>query len=299
MSEEKPLLPIRLAGVPEPFNLPWMLALERRAFVRAGLEVKWRTVPQGTGEMCRLLRAGEVDMAILVTEGAVRDIAHGAPMRIVGTLVDSPLTWGVHVGASMGPQKPEDLVGSPYAISRFNSGSHLMAMEHARQKGWTPAEKDFVVVNDLNGAVERLQATEPATFLWEKSITAALVNAGKLRRVEEFDAGWPAFVVVASDAFLAEHSTKIDVLLRVFRDQARGLMQKKTAPEMVAHRYGMSAEDALEWFRTVRWNMDGKVDLGALEKVAQVLAGTGMLEHPIDRQKLEALVWSAPLGKKA
>ena len=144
-----------------------------------------------------------------------------------------------------------------------------------------------------------MSVTEPATFLWEKSITAALVNAGKLRRVEEFDAGWPAFVVVASDAFLAEHSTKIDVLLRVFRDQARGLMQKKTAPEMVAHRYGMSAEDALEWFRTVRWNMDGKVDLGALEKVAQVLAGTGMLEHPIDRQKLEALVWSAPLGKKA
>jgi ABC-type nitrate/sulfonate/bicarbonate transport system substrate-binding protein len=299
VSEEKPLLPIRLAGVPEPFNLPWMLALERRAFVRAGLEVKWRTVPQGTGEMCRLLRAGEVDMAVLVTEGAVRDIAHGAPMRIVGTLVDSPLTWGVHVGASTELQKPEDLVGSPYAISRFNSGSHLMAMEHARQKGWVPSEEDFVVVNDLNGAVERLQATEPATFLWEKSITAALVNAGKLRRVEEINAGWPAFVVVARDALLAEHAAQVHILLRVFRDQARGLMQKKTAPEMVAQRYVMSAEDAGGWFQAVRWNMDGKVDLEPLEKVAEVLADTGMLEHPIGRLELEAMVWTAPAVKKA
>lgn len=298
MSEAKPLVPIRLAGVPEPFNLPWLLALERRAFVRAGIEVKWRTVPQGTGEMCRLLREGEVDMAVLVTEGAVRDIALGSPTRIVGTLVDSPLTWGVHVGATTDLQKAEDLVGMPYAISRFNSGSHLMAMEHARQKGWTPTEKDLVVVNDLNGAVERLQAPEPAVFLWEKSMTTALVNAGKLRRVEEFNGGWPAFVVVARDAFLAEHAVQVDLLLRVFRDQARGLMQKKTAPEMVSQRYGMSVEEAREWFRVVRWSLDGKVDLDALEKVVNVLAGTGMLERPIGPSELEAMVRTSPVAKK-
>ncbi|MBK7298574.1 MAG: hypothetical protein IPI91_18965 [Flavobacteriales bacterium] len=53
---------IRLAGVPEPFNLPWILALERRAFVRAKIDVKWQTVPQGTGEMCKMLHQDQVDM---------------------------------------------------------------------------------------------------------------------------------------------------------------------------------------------------------------------------------------------
>ena len=138
---EKTLLPIRLAGVPEPFNLPFMLGLERRAFVRAGLEVKWRTVPQGTGEMCRLLRGGEVDMAILVTEGAVRDIANGSPVRILGPLVDTPLTWGVHVGLWPGLIASDDLKGVPYAVSRLNSGSHLMAMVHARRNGWARARR--------------------------------------------------------------------------------------------------------------------------------------------------------------
>ncbi len=98
-AEEKALVPLRIAGVPEHFNLPWHLGLERRAFVRAGVELKWRTVPEGTGAMCKLLRNGEVDMAVLVMEGAVSDILGGNPSRIVSQFVDTPLTWGVHVGA--------------------------------------------------------------------------------------------------------------------------------------------------------------------------------------------------------
>ncbi|MBK6944865.1 MAG: hypothetical protein IPH21_09270 [Flavobacteriales bacterium] len=71
----------------------------RRAFVRAKIDVKWQTVPQGTGEMCKMLHEDQVDMAVLVTEGAVRTFYWGSPTRIVTTLVDSPLIWGVHVGS--------------------------------------------------------------------------------------------------------------------------------------------------------------------------------------------------------
>lgn len=98
-----------MAGVPEHFNMPWLLGLERRAFVRAGVEVRWRTVPEGTGAMCKLLREGEVDLAMLVTEGAVRDILNGNPSRIISSYVDSPLTWGVHVAAHTG----ERITGAP------------------------------------------------------------------------------------------------------------------------------------------------------------------------------------------
>lgn len=292
---EKSLLPIRLAGVPEPFNLPFMLGLERRAFVRAGLEVKWRTVPQGTGEMCRLLREGEVDMAVLVTEGAVRDIANGNPLRIMGPLVDTPLTWGVHVGVGSGLEASEDLKGVPYAVSRLNSGSHLMAMVHAQRNGWMPEAKDLIIVNDLKGAVERLGTKEPAVFLWEKFMTASLVHAGQLRRVGEFNAGWPAFVVVARSAFLAEHPTAADLLLRVFRDQARGLMQKKSAPEMIAQRYGMTMEDATTWFSEVKWNLDGAIDKGMIRRVGEVLRDVGLLDATLtDEEATEMLLQQRP-----
>ena len=77
--------PARLVGVPEAVNMPWQ-----------GLEaVAWRDISLGTGEMCRMLRAGEADAAVLLLEGAVNDIvAKRGPHKIVSECVASPLTWG-------------------------------------------------------------------------------------------------------------------------------------------------------------------------------------------------------------
>lgn len=270
---------LRIAGVPEHFNLPWLLALERRAFVRANIELKWNTVPEGTGRMCAMLRSGEVDLAVLVTEGAVRDILNGAPNRIVATYVDTPLTWGVHVGAHTAITKPDELKNIPFAISRFNSGSHLAAVSYAQTHGWAPAENALVVVNDLKGAEERLKGAEPIAFLWEKFTTKHLVDAGTFRRLDEYRSPWPSFVIVATEAVLAEHPKEVARLLKVIRDQVSGLMQKKTAPAMVAQRYKMSLEDAREWFAGVKWNTDGKVDETALVRVAETLVGAGILSE--------------------
>ncbi len=268
---------LRIAGVPEHFNLPWLLSLERRAFVRANIDLKWHTVPEGTGRMCTMLREGEVDLAILVTEGAVRDILNGAPNRIVATYVDTPLTWGVHVGAHTAITKPEELKKLPFAISRLNSGSHLAAVAYAQAHGWTPQESDLIVVNDLKGAEERLKAKEPIAFLWEKYTTKGLVDNGTLRRVDEHRSPWPSFVMVATQAVLADHPKEVQRLLKVIRDQARGVMEKKAAPEMIAQRYAMSETDARTWFSAVRWNTDGKVDMEALTRVAETLMEAGIL----------------------
>lgn len=295
MNEERPLTTIRVAGVPEHFNLPWLLALERRAFVRAGIEVEWRTVPEGTGAMCKLLRAGEVDLAMLVTEGAVRDILNGNPGRIISNYVDSPLTWGVHVGASTAIKEPSALKGLPFAISRHNSGSHLAALAYARDHGWAVGEEDLVIVNDLNGAVARMQEAPPVAFLWEKYTTKPLVDSGLLRRVDEHRTAWPSFVIVATEALLAEHPAEVARLLKVIRDQAAGLMTKKTAPEMIAQRYKMTLEDAREWFATVRWNTGAPVDGAALHAVTSTLRDAGMLDALLNSDELLGrLVWKAP-----
>ncbi|MFZ1688662.1 MAG: ABC transporter substrate-binding protein [Flavobacteriales bacterium] len=281
---------LRIAGVPEHFNLPWHLGLERRAFVRAGIDLKWRTVPEGTGAMCELLRKGEVDMAVLVTEGAVRDILRGNPSRILSHFVDTPLAWGVHVGASTTLKTVADLAQVHFAISRFNSGSHLMAMLYARQQGRTLSEKDFVVVNDLKGAVERMNAGEPLAFLWEKWSTSPHVQSGALRRVDEMSTTWPAFVVVVRNEVLAEHAKAVQTTLKVVRDQAQGLMQKKNAPAMVAQRHGLTVADAEQWFKDVRWNVDGKVDAEALFKLCDTLQGVALLDGPVKPEELSGLL---------
>lgn len=283
----KPLIPIRVAGVPEHFNLPWILALERRAFIRAGVELKWSTVPEGTGRMCAMLRSREIDMAVMVTEGAVRDILLGNPSRIVSSFVDSPLTWGVHVGAGSGITTVDQLKGVPVAVSRLNSGSHLAALAYAHAKGWSIDASGIEVVNDLAGARERLSSGAPAVFHWERSTTQALVDEGIFRRVDEHSAPWPAFVLVATEAVLAKHSKEADRILKVIRDQAAGLMQKKTAAEIIAQRYRMKLEDAQEWFAKVRWNTEEQIEPGTLGTVMQLLFDIGMLDQLVPADVLE------------
>jgi sulfonate transport system substrate-binding protein len=42
---------LRVGGVPEHFNLPWHLAIERGLFTKNGVEVEWTDIPNGTGAM--------------------------------------------------------------------------------------------------------------------------------------------------------------------------------------------------------------------------------------------------------
>ena len=81
---------LRVVGVPEAVNMPWQFSE-----LPAADRVVWADVSLGTGEMCRMLRAGEADAAVLLLEGAVNDIvAKRGPHKIVSECVASPLTWG-------------------------------------------------------------------------------------------------------------------------------------------------------------------------------------------------------------
>ena len=42
---------IKIAGVPEHFNLPWHLAIENNEFESQNIDLEWTDVPEGTGKM--------------------------------------------------------------------------------------------------------------------------------------------------------------------------------------------------------------------------------------------------------
>ena len=92
-----------------------------------------------------------------------------------------------------------------------------------------------------------------------------------------------------TEAVLAEHPKEVQRLLRVIRDQAAGLMGKKTAPEMIAQRYKMGLDDAREWFSAVRWNTGAPVDKAMLREVSDMLFDLGMLEHKATEEELARL----------
>ena len=186
---------IKIAGVPEHFNLPWQLCIENGEFESEGIDLQWTDIPEGTGKMCQMLREGETDIAVILTEGIVKDIVAGNPSKIVQIYVKSPLIWGIHVGANAPYETLSDLENTTAAISRLGSGSHLMSFVNAQKNGWNTSNLLFEIVHTIEGAVTALSSGTADYFMWERFMTKPLVDNGTFRRVGDCPTPWPCFVI--------------------------------------------------------------------------------------------------------
>ena len=70
---------VSIGGVPEHFNLAWYLTLKEGAYKREGINLRWKDYPGGTGDMCEALRNSDIDLAVILTEGIIKDIVDGNP----------------------------------------------------------------------------------------------------------------------------------------------------------------------------------------------------------------------------
>jgi sulfonate transport system substrate-binding protein len=261
---------LHIAGVPEPYNLPWHLGMEKGRFAEAGIDLQWHTVPEGTGRMCQMLRDGVLDMAVLVTEGAVTDILNGGPHRIVSTFVESALPWGVHVPATSSLLTPADLKGVRYAISRLGSGSHIMAMLHAERTGRRPGPDDLEVVHNMSGAARRMADPPPVIFLWERYVTSRYVETGVMHRVDVVRGDWPGFTIVAREDVIRDRAEVMERALAVLAEEAIALREDPHSVELVMQNGGFSEELAREWLRHVRWRV-GRPDPASLAGLVRTL----------------------------
>ena len=175
---------IAVGGVPEHFNLPWHLAMASDEFADAGVEVEWKVQRSGTGQMMANLADGEIDVAVALTDGAIAAIARGNPSRIVSLSVTSPLLWGVHAGSGSAINQLSDIGAEHrFAISRFGSGSHLMAHVLGHEQKVEFFAESFEVVGDLEGGVNALTNGSADLFLWDTFMTSPHVESGELKRV--------------------------------------------------------------------------------------------------------------------
>lgn len=279
---------IRIGGVPEHFNLPIHLAHERGEFSSRSVNMEWTTFKGGTGQMTRALRDGEVDMCVLLTEGIITDIVNGNPSKIISVYVRTPLTWGIHTGASNSLKYYEDIYNRQYAISRFGSGSHLMAIVDAMSKGQEIEEDQFVVIKNLDGALASLASLETDVFYWEKFTTKPFVDAGQLRRVGEFVTPWPCFVVAATDDILKREPQSVIRALRTIHDSCDRFMEEDSAIEMVSQRYGLQYKDAERWYHSTEWAIHGWVSDKMIKSVVYHLQAAGIVQ---DGQEIPDLIW--------
>lgn len=279
---------IRLGGVPEHFNLPIHLAKEKGEFLSRGVDLDWTTFKGGTGQMTKALRDNEVDACILLTEGIIKDIIQGNEAKIVSIYVNTPLTWGIHTGANNQLRNHHEIYDKKYAISRFGSGSHLMAIVDANSQDKVIHESQFEIIRNLDGALESLSSKETDVFYWEKYTTKPYVDRGTLRRIGEFVTPWPCFVIAARNEILEKEPEAITRMLRIIHDRCDRFMYQKDAVDLVATRYEQKLKDVERWFHATEWAIHGWVSDKMMQSVVYNLKNAGIISAD---QDIPELVW--------
>lgn len=279
------MIKVRIAGVPEHFNLPWHMAIEEGAFADKGIDLQWEDIPEGTGRMCTMLAEDQTDLAIILTEGIIKSIADGNKVRIVQEYISSPLLWGVHVAYGSPYKDASELEGGKVAISRFGSGSHLMAFVHAREKGWDTRDLKFEVVHTLDGAVKSLKSGWADYFMWEHFTTKPLVDDKTFRRLEDCPTPWPCFVIAVRDSFWKNNPQLVREILNTINSYSREFKQIPSIDRTLANRYKQQTEDIRKWLSKTQWSQK-QLDPQVVDSIVNTLLDLNLISNRLDAEEI-------------
>ena len=280
---------ITVGGVPEHFNLPWHLAIEASKFKKKGIDLIWKEFPGGTGAMCKALREGAIDIAIVLTEGIIKDITNGNPSKIVKVYVESPLLWGIHVAANSKFTSVTELKNSRFAISRVGSGSQLMAKVNAHSQGFDITNLQYEIVKNLEGGIEALTNGTANYFLWEHFTTKPYVDIGIFRRIDNITTPWPCFVMAVRDEVLEHQSDDIKQIIKVINKQLKLFKEPLENNELIqlfSERYQQKTEDVREWLAITQWNRKKTISKKLINTIQNKLVQFNVIETKVHSKRL-------------
>lgn len=273
---------ISIMGVPEHFNFPWTEVINEQPFANKGIELVWKDESKGSGAMNKAVREGEADLAIILTESFIKDKIEGNPGKIIGWHVKSPLVWGIHVSAKTKANTIQEIENAPFLISRYGSGSHLMAYVLAEREGWKKEALSFEVVGNMDGAKKVFLGEDvPKIFLWEKFTTKPLVDEGIFKRIGEIPTPWPCFVIVASEKILNESRSVVKSLQHLVYEKSKELIADPQTPERIASKYGIQLEDIKEWIKQTTWAQNSTIEALDLENTMNTLKELNLIKNKI------------------
>ncbi len=280
---------LKIGGVPEHFNLPWHLAIESKKFEKKGLNLQWETFHGGTGAMCAALRDGSIDAAIILTEGIIKDIIQGNPSKIVKVYVASPLLWGIHVPANSKFQSVDDLRNARIAISRYGSGSHLMAKVNAFNNDFDVDTLRYKVVKNLEGGIAALSSDQADYFMWEHFTTKPYVDQGIFRRIANVKTPWPCFVIAVRDQYLEEHPKAVKSMIKIINKQLKKFKTPLTEAgldELLAARYDQKLEDIQAWLAITQWDRKRSISKKLINGIQNKLVRFRVIEQHVHYKNL-------------
>lgn len=144
------------------------------------------------------------------------------------------------------------------AISRFGSGSHIMAFVLADQRGWLKKDEkpfEFTVLNNFKAMRDAVNDGTSDYFMWETFTTKPYHDSGEVKRIGQITPPWPAFMFAAHTDLLAADKEGLIRVLHAIQKATKLFMDQKE-DESVKHVMRIleyPEEDVRQWFKTVHY----------------------------------------------
>ena len=272
---------LRITGVPEHFNYPFILLEKEQPLQKQGVLIQWIDESRGSGQMNLALRNDETDLAVLLTESFLKDFEAGNPSKMIGYHVQSPLTWGIHVRKNSGVNHLSDLANKHFLVSRMGSGSHLMALVLAKRENWQAKDLTFEIIGNMDGAKEAMDNENEGVFLWEKFTTAPMVQHGTMKRIGEVPSPWPCFVIAASEKAIHEFGDQIIELRDHLYRVSKSLENGPISSEKIAEHYHLERAEVQKWLAQTRWKTEPTISKSELEAAMETMKELGIIQSKL------------------
>ena len=279
---------LRIGGVPEHFNLPWHQGLIDKSFEQLGVKLEWVEFKGGTGVMNAALRESSIDLAVMLTEGIVYDIIQGNPSKIIAQYIETPLQWGIYTGINNPLNNIEAIYSHKFAISRQGSGSHLMPLINAANNNKKIEEHQFIVVRNLEGALQSLSNLESDVFYWERFTTKPFVDRKILKYLGKSPTPWPCFVIVARNEIILKYADLLNKIIANVLHLAKDFKESKNSIDNICKRHYLKEKDAIKWMGETQWSTDGKVADNTIHSVIKALTSASLIK--LDDYKISSFI---------
>ncbi|MEI6311128.1 MAG: PhnD/SsuA/transferrin family substrate-binding protein [Bacteroidota bacterium] len=273
------MIHLKIGGVPEHFNLPWHQGFKQKNFEKIGVKLEWVEFKGGTGTMNTALRENSIDIAVMLTEGIVYDIIKGNPSKIIAQYISTPLQWGIYTGINNPLHNVEDIFTKKFAISREGSGSHLMPLIDAAKNNKTIDHSQFVVIRNLEGALQSLSSLESDVFYWERYTTKPFVDQKILKYIGKSPTPWPAFVIVARNEVIEQYPDKLKAIVETVLTLAQSFKKTASSIDLICKRHYLNERDAQKWMNETNWSIDGNINEHTIQQVIQALIASSLIEN--------------------
>lgn len=153
------------------------------------------------------------------------------------------------------------------AISRFGSGSHLMAIVNTHRQGWNIEKLQFKVVGNLQGGIDTLINGETDYFMWKHFTTKPFADNGIFRRIGDCPSPWPCFVVAVREEVLITNFKDVQTGLKIINTATKDLKKTMNIDKVLANRYEQQLSDIQKWLKITKWNLGKPITKNLITRI--------------------------------